>query len=101
MKKKKRVELFGEEIKLWKAEKELSKAENLTAEQLTESNERLLKAFKDLIDQSKLSTRISDRLIFGLDANYTELLEENKNLVEKISMIENSFWNKIFKSKKD
>ena len=70
MKKKKRVELFGEEIKLWKAEKELSKAENLTAEQLTESNERLLKAFKDLIDQSKLSTRISEMALIFLGLKY-------------------------------
>lgn len=99
MKRKKKVELFGEEIKIYKHEKQVNTAEEISKEELAESNERLLKAYKDLIDQSKLSTKISDRLIFGLDANYAELLEENKKLVEKVSVLENSFWNKIFKSK--
>jgi hypothetical protein len=96
---KKRIELFGEELKVYKEEKLLAKQEVVSNEQLAESNKRLLTAFKDLIDQSKLSTKISDRLIFGLDANYTELMEENKKLTDQVNGLENSFWNKIFKRK--
>ena len=74
---KKRVELFDVELKIFKEERELLKKENLVIEEVIESNKRLLRAYKDLIDQSKLSTKISDKLIFGLNENYSEILDEN------------------------
>ena len=97
--KKKKIELFGEEIKIFKEEKDRLDNGEAILEEVIESNKRLLTAYKDLIDQSKLSTKISDKLIFGLNANYTELLEENKSLVKKVKMHESSFWSKFFKWK--
>ena len=96
---KKRVELFDEELRIFREEKELSKNEGVTIEELSLSNVRLLRAYKDLIDQSKLSTKISDKLIFGLNANYTEILDENKALTTKVKEHENNFWSKVFKRK--
>jgi len=96
---KKRIELFDEEIKIFREEKELLKKEDLVFDEVVGSNQRLLKAYKDLIDQSKLSTKISDKLIFGLNANYTEMMEDNKVLTEKVKRLEGSFWNKLFNLK--
>ena len=96
---KKRVELFDEELRIFREEKELSKNDGVTIEELSLSNARLLRAYKDLIDQSKLSTKITDKLIFGLNANYTEILDENKVLTMKVKEHENNFWSKVFKRK--
>lgn len=96
---KKRVELFDEELKIFKEERELLKKEDLVIEEVIESNKKLLRAYKDLIDQSKLSTKISDKLIFGLNENYTEILDENKVLLTKVRAYENSLLNRVFKKK--
>jgi hypothetical protein len=96
---KKRVELFDVELKIFKEERELLKKENLVIEEVIESNKRLLRAYKDLIDQSKLSTKISDKLIFGLNENYSEVLDENKVLLTKVRAYENSLLNRVFKKK--
>tara|TARA_B100000809_G_scaffold223309_1_gene232774 strand:- start:171 stop:467 length:297 start_codon:yes stop_codon:yes gene_type:complete len=93
---KKRAELFDEEIGIFREEKELLKNEEATIEEVILSNKRLLKAYKDLIDQSKLSTKISDKLIFGLNANYTEILDENKVLTTTIRKHESTFLSKLF-----
>lgn len=94
--KRKRVELFGDEVKIFKEEKERLRKEDLTMEEAVESSKRLLQAYKDLIDQSKLSTKISDKLIFGLNENYSDLMDENKTLQDKIGKHESSFWSKLF-----
>ena len=96
---KKRVELFDVELKIFKEERELLKKENLVIEEVIESNKRLLRAYKDLIDQSKLSTKISDKLIFGLNENYSEILDENKVLLTTVRAYENSLLNRVFKKK--
>jgi hypothetical protein len=96
---KKRVELFDEELKIFKEERELLKKEDLVIEEVIESNKKLLRAYKDLIDQSKLSTKISDKLIFGLNENYSEILDENKVLLTKVRAYENSLLNRVFKKK--
>jgi hypothetical protein len=96
---KKRVELFDEELKIFKEERELLKKEDLVIDEVIESNKKLLRAYKDLIDQSKLSTKISDKLIFGLNENYTEILDENKVLLTKVRAYENSLLNRVFKKK--
>ena len=96
---KKRIELFDEELKIFREEKENLKKEERIIDDVIVSNKRLLTAYKDLIDQSKLSTKISDKLIFGLNENYTEIMDENKSLVDKLRNHENTFWSKFFKRK--
>ena len=96
---KKRTELFDEELKIFREEKANLKDEERIIDDVIASNKRLLSAYKDLIDQSKLSTRISDKLIFGLNENYAEIMDENKNLVNKLRKHENAFWSKFFKWK--
>ena len=81
---KKRRVLFDEETNLFKQEKELLKSEDLPAQELRDLAERLLNAYKDLLDQSKLSTKVNDKLMFGLNENYAELMEEKKELEDKI-----------------
>ena len=60
------------------------KSEDLAAQELRDLAERLLNAYKDLLDQSKLSTKVNDKLMFGLNENYAELMEEKKELEDKI-----------------
>ena len=74
-KRKKRRNLFDEETNLFKEEKARLKKDDISPEELKESALRLLNAYKDLLDQSKLSTKVNDKLMFGLNENYGELME--------------------------
>ena len=94
---RKRRTLFDEETALFKEEKARLKNEDLSTEELRESALRLLDAYKDLIDSSKLSTKVNDKLMFGLNENYAELMDEKKELEEKIKDHNRSFFGNFFK----
>lgn len=92
---RRRKELLGEETTLFKEEKARLKSENLSEAELRESAERLLIAYKDLIDASKIAMKTSDKLTFNLNANYAELLEERRAIEDKFEKIERSFWGRF------
>ena len=94
---RKRRTLFDEETELFKEEKARLRGDNLSNEELRESALRLLNAYKDLIDSSKLSTKVNDKLMFGLNENYAELMDEKKELEEKIKSHNRSFFGNFFK----
>ena len=96
---RRRKELLGEETALFKEEKAKLKNEDLTKEELRESADRLLAAYKDLIDASKIAMKTSDKLTFNLNANYSELLEERKAIEEKFEKLERSFLGRILLKK--
>ena len=96
-KRKKRRNLFDEETNLFKEEKARLKKDDISPEELKESALRLLNAYKDLLDQSKLSTKVNDKLMFGLNENYGELMEEKKELEMKIKSHNRSFFGNFVK----
>ena len=96
---RRRKELLGEETALFKEEKARLKSESLSEEELRESAERLLVAYKDLIDASKIAMKTSDKLTFNLNANYSELLEERKAIEAKFEKLERSFLGRILLKK--
>ncbi len=94
---RKRRTLFDEETELFKEEKARLNSDDLTNEELKKSALKLLDAYKDLIDSSKLSTKVNDKLMFGLNENYAELMEEKRELEERIKSHNRSFFGNFIK----